>query len=140
MTKTAQIRMIREQFERIPRDLEKDFWFSDARTKLFRACEAAERKHRSHSWCPGLGHHPRVRFTVVDAARYFTVRWLLDYARKPESMPTVKDYGHILSECFLAASIVLNFPDEIRAWARDVPIAFEGIDYVALMQPESEAA
>lgn len=121
-SKTRAIQIIRRAFDTAPvihsgfRELIGD--------TLFQECEAAERQHR----------RARSRLSVSVAAKYFAVKYIRDYLLHGEKMPTVKEYLNIRSECFTAASIVLNYGAELDAWVKSIPDEFDAIDYARMMQ------
>lgn len=102
-------------------------WGRNPIEKLARQCESAEREHRRG--------RPAVRgFTCADAARYFTIRYLHDYATNHDRMPTIEDVLDIRAECILAAAIVARYPDQLRAWVATVPAEFLALDYCEMVQ------
>ena len=104
MTHKQQVSVIREAFYALP-DMA-DGWF-DVRQRLFDMNKAAEKQHRSGGSL-GLSNG----LSIIDAAKYFVVRHLLDGWRETDRF-TVDDILAIRNEVLYAqayANLQRDFP------------------------------
>lgn len=125
MTRSQQIKIIREAYSEIP-DLQDGF--KDVREYLFDKNEQAERQHRR--FAPnGIKHG----LGVKDAAKLFTVSHLLDGFAEPDKWSV----DHILSirnEVLYAQAYAKRFHAELTEWAQKYSKPFASVNYSALMK------
>lgn len=101
--------------------------YRDAKLELLAAFLDTERIHRR-------GRPPPAVFSVVLAAKYHTVHWLIMAVRSTIGLQ-VKAYLHTRSDIFLAYAISEEFRPALDAWLiqADWVTDFEALDYVELM-------
>ena len=122
MTKTEQIRLIREAFDAIP-NLQDGFW--DIRERLQDMNTESERGHRRVSGNRGI--------SVPVASELFVVSHLLDGHAKPNRF-SVDDITSIRLEVLYAQAYAKRFHKELADWAKKYRKAFEQVYYAFLMQ------
>jgi hypothetical protein len=125
LTRTQQIKTIREAFAAIP-DLQDGF--KDVREYLFDKNESAERQHRK-----GAPNGIKHGLTVKDAAKLFTVSHLLDGFKEPNRF-SVNDITSIRTEVLYAQAYASRFHKELTEWAAKYTEPFARVDYAELMK------
>lgn len=81
--------------------------------QLLRQCLEEEKGHRG--FAPDFkGHHTDATISAKQAAKLFAVKRVAEYLLKPE-FPKGKDYLHYQKSCFIAAGMVDEFGEKIRA-------------------------
>jgi hypothetical protein len=98
------------------------------RDEIFNLEKKYEKQHRNY--CSG-----RVfGLSVSDAAKYWTVRHLIDAFRDPETY-TTKDYLHVKKSVFNAQAVVLNYGDKMASMVEGFNVeAFDALDYSDLAE------
>ena len=102
--------------------------FNTARDRIYRAALDSERAHRK-----GRFGTPR-DFPASLAAKYFTVKWLAEYTRRPSRLPTIAEIHRLRPDVVLAASFAADNTGALYAWAVSVPAEFWALDYADLMR------
>ncbi len=102
--------------------------FNLARDNVYRLALEGERKHRS-----GRSTTTPQDFTASLAAKYFTVKWLAEYASNRSNLPTIADVHRLRPDVVLAASYAAYYPETLGPWARAIPAEFWSLDYAVLM-------
>ena len=128
-----QRRLIRAVFDTVP---EVESSFRTARGTVYALALASERQHRRPVFTSygRMGHPPAPGFSADTAARYFTVKWLADYAKPGAKLPDIGAVMSIRSECYTAAAWVALEPGTLRAWSLTIPKEFFALDYAELMK------
>jgi len=125
MKKTEQIRVILEAYSDIP-DLQ-DGW-TDVREKLYDMNKQAELRHRR-----GAPEHVSHGLSVPNAAKLFTVHYLLDGFAQPDRF-SVDDILSIRNEVLYAQAYAKKFHKELTEWSAKWTEPFEQVDYAVLMK------
>ena len=131
MTKSKAISTIKEAFDDIP-DLFDGF--SEVKRRLYRMNLESEHKHRRGAPA-GITHGISAKL----AAKYFTVKYLLDGWAQPDKY-SVDDVLNIRNEVIYAQAYAKRHHVELAEWAaryQDVFACKDGkweIDYVQLMK------
>ena len=102
--------------------------FNTARDRIYRAALDSERAHRK-----GRFGTPR-DFPASLAAKYFTVKWLAEYTRRPSRLPTIAEIHRLRPDVVLAASFAADNVGTLHAWAMAVPAEFWALDYAEMMK------
>lgn len=123
-TKTQ--KLIASVYRSIPEMREGFVEYPDA---LMKVCEREEKQHRN-GWRPA-GWCSR-NFSAADAARYFAVKWLHDYAANGR-LPDISEYLSVKESCLIAACLVARNRVLLSKWAETVPAEFLALDYVEMM-------
>jgi hypothetical protein len=135
MSKTEQIRTIREAYSRLVGLNLQDGW-TDVARKLLDMNVQSERGHRKYrpSSLAGNPWH----MSVKDAGKLFVCQHLLDaYRRFPDGY-TVNDITSIRNEVLYAQAWANRFRDQLSDWFAVWDVRVSPIDYAKLMNPESD--
>jgi hypothetical protein len=117
MTKTQQLARIDKAFNALP-NLQDGF--RDVSERIFDLCLASEKDHRRG--------HGTYNCSARIAARYFTVKYLLDGWNDPDRY-TVDHITSIRNEVLYAQVYAKNFHKELTQWAESYSAAFDAVDY-----------
>ncbi len=108
------------------------------REKLFKACVAEEKDHRGFMGSFRESHTSDTA-SVNDAARLFAVKRVAEYLNG-ERMPFGKDFLHIQPSCFVAAGLVDEYGDKIRAYWSEFDIkTLAELDYCVIVKVKEAA-
>ena len=122
ISRTKAVQTINRLFSAIP--YLSASWSSVA-DKLYDMNEAAERQHRR-----GRGRQP---LSVPNAAKYFTVKHLLEALQNPNRY-TVQDIISIRTECLYAQAYAVTYKEELSEWRKLAEDSdFADVDYADLM-------
>jgi hypothetical protein len=124
MSKTSQVKLIREAYRAIP-DLFDGFF--NVRDRLLEMNLDAERRHRK-----GAPYGIKHGISAQDAAKLFVVRHLLDGLAEPDRW-TVDDILHIRNEVLYAQAYAKKHASELVDWRAKYGGTFVEVDYAALM-------
>ena len=122
MTKTQQLALIDKAFNDIP-DLQDGF--RDASERIFDLCLTSEKDHRRG--------HGTYKCSTRIAARYFTVRYLLDGWKYPD-LYTVDHITSIRNEVLYAQAYAKKFHKELAQWAKTYSPVFDAVDYCDIIK------
>lgn len=130
MISNKEKRILKEMYYDLDRALESKGW-GNLVGKLYKMEVQAEREHREF--------RGPYSCTISDAARYFTVKHVLDGLK---SRLKVADYLHTRQECFYGEALATEYRTEITAVFPPERIElFEStFDYVRMVEPETESA
>ena len=121
---TQQLVLIDEAYNALP-DMQDGF--KDVAQLLFDMNAKGERQHRK----PTPGGYPGL--SVASAARYFTIKHLLNGWRNPDRY-TVDDITSIRNEVLYAQAYAKRFRKELNAWALKYNEGIEQMDYAKLVK------
>lgn len=127
MTKTEQLRVIREAYTELDRLNMQDGFFEVAQ-RLFDMNVKAERQHRKGT-PNGCTNH----LGINDAAKLFVVKHLLDGWKEPNRFG-VDAILHIRTEVLYAQAYAAKHRVELAEWAVKWLKPFAEVDYAALMK------
>jgi hypothetical protein len=121
---TQQLALIDEAYYALP-DMQDGR--KDVPELLFEMNVEGERRHRKGT----PGGYPGL--SVAAAARYFTVKQLLDGWREPNQY-TVDDIVNVRNEVLYAQAYAKRFRKELNAWALKYNEGIEQMDYAKLVK------
>ena len=121
---TQQLALIDEAYHALP-DMQDGL--KDARDLLTNMNTVSERVHRKGT----PGGYPGM--SVASAARYFTIKYLLNGWRNPDRY-TVDDITSIRNEVLYAQAYAKRFRKELNAWALKYNEGIEQMDYAKLVK------
>jgi hypothetical protein len=102
--------------------------------KLYKLNIQEEKEHRRgspDSVTPGL--------TTAQGAKYFYVRFLVDYIEGKQKRPTIKDVLTMRPSAIMSATLCENYPNEIKKALEGVNIdVIDTLDYAELMKDDVE--
>lgn len=125
MTRKEQLSVIHQAYNSIPQLFD---GFKEVREHLFDMNRVAERQHQKETPA-GCSNG----LSIADAARLFTVKYLLEGHAEPEKW-TVDALLAIRLECLYAQAYAKKFHTELSVWAQTWSEKFEQVDYSALMK------
>jgi hypothetical protein len=123
MTKSEQLALIHKAFYSLP-DLQDGL--RDVRELIFGLCLTSEKAHRK-------GQGTYYGCSLVYAAQYFTVRYLLDGWEKSNQY-TVDDITIIRNEALYAQAYAKRFHKELKEWALAYSHPFDAVDYCDIIK------
>jgi len=123
-THTQQLALINEAFEALP-DMQDGY--REVVDLLSSMNLESERRHRKGQ----AGGYPCL--SVATAARYFTIKHLLDGRREPDAY-TVDDILNIRNEVLYAQAYAKRFHKELTEWATCYGADIDRLDYIQLLK------
>ena len=123
-THTQQLALIDEAYYALP-DMQDGF--KDVAALLFDMSVLSERGHRKGT----PGGYPGM--SVASAARYFTIKYLLNGWRNPDRY-TVDDITSIRNEVLYAQAYAKRFNKQLQSWAIQYGCQIDQLDYSKLVK------
>ena len=121
---TQQLALIDEAYNALP-DMQDGY--RDVAERLFDMNAVGERQHRKGN----PGGYPGL--SVAAAARYFTIKQLLDGWREPEHY-TVDDIVNVRNEVLYAQAYAKRFHKALIVWASQYGALIDELDYSKLIK------
>lgn len=123
LSKSAANKIISDCFYAIPDNI--FHGFTSMRDKLYNMELAAEKQHRA-------GYDAVKGFSAAQAAKYFTVKHLIDLRHQSYSVESILD---IRNECLYAQAYASRYAEELKPFFEYVKASqFGEIDYAELMK------
>lgn len=108
------------------------------REQLLKLCIAEEKDHRGFM-SDFRESHTADTASVMDAAKLFAVKRLAEYLTG-DPMPKGKDFLHIQKSCFMAAGIVDEYAERVRACWQGFDIKeLAALDYTQIVKVKKAA-